>query len=156
MKGSTANRVRWIGIAAIIVGWYLLRSEDDSTLRRVMLFVAAFVPAAALLLWDPPELGVFRRRFLGARAKKVFVEAKPNPRDPFEVRRRYKVRKSAGGVPESSVRAGQVLCYIGRARVSYDRLISFNFLDENGDTVFWSLRDHEPTETWRQYFEELA
>lgn len=150
-----ANRLRWIAVVSIFVGWFLIRSEDDSLVERIVLLAVAFGSTCALVLWKPPEYGIFRERHLSARARKVFVPAKPCRRDPFVVLQRYRVRKSLEGVPETSIKNGQVLCYIGRAYIPYDRLTSFNFLDEAGETVFWSLRDSEPVETWRNVFDEI-
>ena len=151
-----ANRLRWIAVVAIFVGWFLIRSEDDSLAVRVVLLIVAFGMTSALVLWRPPERGIFRERHLSARALKVFVPAEPCLRDPFVVRRRYRVKGPPKGGPQTSIRQGQVLCYIGQAYVAYDCLTSFNFLDEEGETVFWALADNEPVETWRNVFDELV
>ena len=149
------NLLRWLAVAVIIVGWYVLGLDEDSPGWRIVLLVGAFATSYVLILWRPPKDGIFRERSRSARARKVFVAAEPCHRDPFVLRRRYRVRKPVHGRPETTIKEGQLLCYIGRACQSYDRVTSFNFLDDQGETVFWALRDNEPVAAWREIFDEV-
>lgn len=134
--------------------WVAVRPLVDSIPLSVLLAILCFGAAVWLVVLRP------RKKDAPAPQTRSSVSAPCNPptelppKGPFVVGRLYRAKKTVAG-PYSSFREGQLLRYLCWGFVPYDEMTCFNFSDEEGKRVYWSVYDKDPIDQWEELFEEV-
>lgn len=83
--------------------------------------------------------------------------ALPTPQEsPFAVGLRYRVRCDFPALRDN-FRTGEILVFCRDAYSRYDGYIGYFFIEPESEKVrIWDLADHEDSEIWQNFFEEVG